>query len=76
MTATVNLKEMRPMQMHRYITSNHHECPRCKKTKRLSRFWNKEHKEISNICNECTKKEYELEVMRIVLGVYNEVKEK
>jgi len=64
-----DIKEMRPMERHRYITSNSKKCQCCKKVKKLSSFWVKETNEIQEDCNVCSKKKYEKEVLELVLNV-------
>lgn len=65
-----SIKNMGPMERHRYITENSKVCPCCKKEKRLSSFWDKEKPDdISKFCRPCSKKKYEADVMNIVLGV-------
>lgn len=65
----LDLNAMRPMERHRYITSNSKVCTCCNKEKRMTLFWNKEKNIILDNCTMCTKKLYELEVLKIVLGV-------
>lgn len=64
-----SLDHMKPMERHRYVTSNSAVCPSCKKEKRLKLFWTKETNSLDDVCNVCAKKEYEAEVRRIVLSV-------
>ena len=65
-----SIKNMGPMERHRYITANTKVCPCCKQEKRLTSFWDKEKPtEISKFCRPCSKKKYEADVRKIVLGV-------
>lgn len=65
----LDLNAMHPMERHRYITSNSKVCTCCNKEKRMTLFWNKQNNTINDNCNPCNKKLYEIEVMKIVLGV-------
>lgn len=65
----LDLNAMYPMERHRYITSNSKVCTCCNKEKRMTLFWNKQNNTINDNCNPCNKKLYEIEVMKIVLGV-------
>ncbi len=67
---TKSFKSLLPMERHRYITENSKVCTCCGKEKRLTSFWDKENPtELSKFCRSCSKKKYEADVMKIVLGV-------
>lgn len=65
----LDLNTMRPMERYQYITGNYKVCPCCKKEKRFTSFWDKVKNIILDNCTMCNKKLYELEVLKIVLGV-------
>lgn len=65
-----SFKNMGPMERHRHITENSKVCPCCKKEKRLTSFWDKNEPTIlSKFCRLCSKKKYEADVIKVVLGV-------
>lgn len=64
-----DISSMRPMERYRYVAENYKVCPTCNSKKRLTVFWNKHNNTINDNCNRCNKKLYEIEVMKIVLGV-------
>lgn len=65
-----SLKKMKTMERWRYLNENTKVCPCCKKEKRLTSFWDKEDPTaISKFCRPCSRKKYEADVMKVVLGV-------
>ena len=69
--AIQDIRSMRTMERYWYVTGNYKVCACCNEEKRLSWFWNKQNNTINENCNKCNKKLYEIEVMKIVLGVLN-----
>ena len=67
--AIQDIRPMRTMERYWYVTGNYKVCACCNEEKRLSWFWNKQNNTINENCNKCNKKLYEIEVMKIVLGV-------
>ena len=68
-SAIQDIRSMRTMERYWYVTGNYKVCARCNEEKRLSWFWNKQNNTINENCKKCNKKLYEIEVMKIVLGV-------
>ena len=68
-SAIQDIRSMRTMERYWYVTGNYKVCARCNEEKRLTWFWNKQNNTINENCNKCNKKLYEIEVMKIVLGV-------
>ncbi len=67
--AIQDIRSMCTMERYWYVTGNYKVCARCNEEKRLTWFWNKQNNTINENCNKCNKKLYEIEVMKIVLGV-------
>lgn len=67
--AIQDIRSMRTMERYWYVTGNYKVCACCNEEKRLTSFWNKQNNTINENCNKCNKKLYEIEVMKIVLGV-------
>jgi transcription elongation factor Elf1 len=67
--AIQDISTMRTMKRYWYLTGNYKVCPCCNGKKRLTAFWNKQNNTINDNCKQCNKKLYEIEVMKIVLGV-------
>lgn len=60
---------MRPMEKHRYITTNEKICKNCNKSKKLKSFWNKENDTIEDTCKTCQRVLLKKEITSIVLNV-------
>lgn len=67
--AIQDISTMRTTERHWYLTGNYKVCPTCNDKKRLTVFWDKQNNTINDNCTRCNKKLYEVEVMKIVLGV-------
>jgi len=65
------IKDMRPMERHRFMVSNTNVCPHCNKTKKLNLFWVKEDNIIMNVCKSCDKKIKNMEAIKIALSSVN-----
>ena len=68
-SAIQDIRPMRTMERYWYVTGNYKVCACCNEEKPLTEFWNKQNNTINENCNKCNKKLYEIEVMKIVLGV-------
>ena len=68
-SAIQDIRSMRTMERYWYVTGNYKVCACCDEEKRLTLFWNKQNNTINENCKKCNKKLYEIEVMKIVLGV-------
>ena len=68
-SAIQDIRPMRTMERYWYVTGNYKVCACCNEEKRLTEFWNKQNNTINENCKKCNKKLYEIEVMKIVLGV-------
>lgn len=68
-SAIQDIRSMRTMERYWYVTGNYKVCACCNEEKRLTWFWDKQNNTINENCNKCNKKLYEIEVMKIVLGV-------
>ena len=68
-SAIQDIRSMRTMERYWYVTGNYRVCACCNEEKRLTEFWNKQNNTINENCKKCNKKLYEIEVMKIVLGV-------
>lgn len=68
-SAIQDIRSMRTMERYWYVTGNYKVCACCNEEKRLTEFWNKQNNTINENCKKCNKKLYEIEVMKIVLGV-------
>lgn len=66
-----SIKNMAPMERWTYVTTHSKVCPCCNKEKRLTSFWDKINNptEISKFCRPCSRKKYEADVIKVVLGV-------
>ena len=67
--AIQDIRSMRTMERYWYVTGNYKVCTCCNEEKRLTEFWNKQNNTINENCKKCNKKLYDIEVMKIVLGV-------
>jgi hypothetical protein len=63
-----DISNLKPMEMHRYLTQNSKVCPLCNKNKSFKTFWTKGSTEVKDVCNVCTKKKQEQEVFKQVLN--------
>jgi transcription elongation factor Elf1 len=63
------MRTMRTMKRYWYLHDNYKVCACCNEEKRLTAFWDKQNNTINDNCTRCNKKLYEIEVMKIVLGV-------
>lgn len=64
-----DISTMRAMERRYYVAVNYKVCACCNDKKRLTLFWNKQNNTINDNCTRCNKKLYEIEVMKIVLGI-------
>ena len=66
-----NLSKMRTMERHYYLQSNFKKCNTCNKEKKLTSFYiDNELNKNCKICNKKIKrKEAELEVLKLVMGI-------
>jgi len=69
MKPILDLKKMRPMERHNYISTNYKVCPSCSEKKLFRAFWSKEKNFINDRCNKCLNKEYLEEVKKLVINV-------
>lgn len=68
-----SLKEMRPMEKHRYLTQNKQICPSCLKEKSLRTFFDKDTNKVNNHCNACVKKIKKQELNQMVFDILSDM---